>query len=164
MLRYMQQRVLNGGGERGFCGLRIVKDGKLLHLAVMPERGLLHWYRDPLPINCVADWVCEGSQHSGYHNLTAFYANCTAICLFCHNWHFREVSPTRDKLTSAKELAGATDTRTFCVCYFGGDPSSQMAHALASSKLLAAQGVRICWESNGMMHPKLMRNALRYAF
>jgi pyruvate formate lyase activating enzyme len=131
-----------GKGERGFCGLRIVKDGKLLHLAGMPERGLLHWYRDPLSTNCVADWVCEGSQHSGYHNLVAFYASCTA----------------------GKELAGATDTRTFCVCYFWGDPSSQMAHALAASKLLAAQGVRICWESNGMMHPKLMRNALRYAF
>lgn len=155
---------LIGEGERGFCGLRMVRDGKLVHLAGTPGRGLLHWYRDPLPTNCVADWVCEGSQHPGCHNLAVFYASCTANCLYCQNWHFRETSPTRDKLTSAQELADAANPRTFCVCYFGGDPSSQMAHALASSKLLVERGVRICWETNGMMHPKLLDAALRYAF
>jgi pyruvate formate lyase activating enzyme len=143
--------------------LRIVRDGKLVHLAGTPDRGLLHWYRDPLPTNCVADWVCEGGRHPGCHNLAVFYASCTANCLFCQNWHFREVSPARDKFTSAQELAEAANARTFCVCYFGGDPSSQMAHALAASKALAEQGVRICWETNGMMHPKLMQAALRYA-
>lgn len=45
---------------RGFCGLRTTRNGKLVHLSGTPARGLLHWYRDPLP-NCVADWVCEGS-------------------------------------------------------------------------------------------------------
>ena len=60
--------------ERGYCGLRTVRSGKLVHLAGTPERGLLYWYRDPLPTNCVADWVCEGGQHRGCHNLAVFYA------------------------------------------------------------------------------------------
>jgi pyruvate formate lyase activating enzyme len=150
-----------GEEERGFCGLRTVHQGKLIHLAGTPQRGLLHWYRDPLPTNCVADWICEGSQHPGYHNLAVFYASCTANCLFCQNWHFRRVSPTRSNTISAPELACAATPRTFCACFFGGDPASQMPHALAAAKLLARRGVRVCWETNGMMHPKLMDAAVQ---
>ena len=51
-----------GEGDRGFCGLRENKDGRIYHIAGTPKRGLLHWYRDPLPTNCVADWVCKGSS------------------------------------------------------------------------------------------------------
>ena len=42
-------------GEQGYCGLREVEDGHLHHLAGTPSRGILHWYYDPLPTNCVAD-------------------------------------------------------------------------------------------------------------
>ena len=150
-----------GEGERGFCGLRTVHKGKLVHLAGTPQRGLLHWYRDPLPTNCVADWVCEGNQHPGSHNLAVFYASCTANCLFCQNWHFREISPTQSKTISASELASEANPRTFCVCFFGGDPASQMPNALAAARLLAQRGVRVCWETNGMMHPKLLDAAVQ---
>jgi pyruvate formate lyase activating enzyme len=143
--------------------LRSAQDGKIKHLAGTADTGLLHWYRDPLPTNCVADWVCEGSKHPGYHNLAVFYASCTADCLFCQNWHFREVDPIDSDKLSAQELASVGNPRTFCVCYFGGDPSSQMPHALAASKLLAERGVRVCWETNGMMHPKLLKRALQYS-
>jgi pyruvate formate lyase activating enzyme len=142
--------------------LRTVRTGKLVHLAGTPERGLLHWYRDPLPTNCVADWVCEGSRHPGFHNLAVFYASCTANCLFCQNWHFRQESPAKSQTLSAGELAAAANSRTFCVCYFGGDPSSQMPHALAASRHLAQRGVRICWETNGMMQPRLLDAAVQY--
>jgi pyruvate formate lyase activating enzyme len=123
----------------------------------------LHWYRDPLPTNCVADWVCEGSKHRGDHNLAVFYASCTANCLFCQNWHFRQVSPTKNETISASELASVANARTICVCYFGGDPASQMPHALAVSKTLARRGVRVCWETNGTMHPKLLDAAVQYS-
>lgn len=152
-----------GENQRGFCGLRTVRKGKLVHLAGTPARGLLHWYRDPLPTNCVADWVCEGRKHPGFHNLAVFYGSCTANCLFCQNWHYREMSPVSSRLLSAEELASVGNARTFCVCYFGGDPASQMPHALATSKHLARKGVRICWETNGTMHPKLMNAALHYS-
>ncbi len=154
------QDCLIGEGERGYCGLRTVRDGKLRHLAGTPARGLLRWYRDPLPTNCVADWVCSGSRQRGKHNLAVFYASCTVDCLFCQNWHFRETDPVHaDKLT-ATELADAANPRTYCVCYFGGDPASQMAHALAASRLLAERGVVVCWETNGTAHPRLMARAL----
>jgi pyruvate formate lyase activating enzyme len=150
-------------GEKGYCGLREVHNGKLVHLAGTHTQGLLQWYRDPLPTNCVADWVCEGRHHLGYHNLAVFYGSCTANCLFCQNWHFREITTSPFETISAEQLAKVANSRTFCVCYFGGDPSSQMPHALATSKLLAQKGVRICWETNGMMNPKFLDVAVRYS-
>lgn len=151
---------LIGEGKRGYCGLRTVRAGRLIHLAGTARRGLLHWYRDPLPTNCVADWVCPGHTAYGYHNLAVFYTSCTFNCLFCQNWHFRQVSPMQGGGLSAQALADAANSRTFCVCYFGGDPASQMPHALAASRLLAARGVRICWETNGSMHPRLLDQAV----
>jgi pyruvate formate lyase activating enzyme len=147
-------------GERGYCGLRTVREGRLTHLAGIARRGILQWYRDPLPTNCVADWVCCGSQQLGYHNLAVFYASCTLNCLFCQNWHFREVSVISSAGISAEQLADAADPSTFCVCFFGGDPASQMPHALATAQRLAAKGVTICWETAGTSHPKLLDRAV----
>jgi len=61
-----------GEGEIGYCGLRIARNGRLVHLAGTPRRGLLQWYRDPLPTNCVAMPFCAGQNRSGYHNLAVF--------------------------------------------------------------------------------------------
>ncbi len=169
------QGCIIGPGERGFCGLRVnpsppgdyLRSGKeartkrLRHLAGTPARGVLHWYRDPLPTNCVADWVCAGHQRYGYHNLAVFYASCSLNCLFCQNWHFREVDPAASDGISARELADNANSRTYCVCYFGGDPASQMPHALASAHYLAEGGVTVCWETAGTQHPKLMDRAVQ---
>jgi pyruvate formate lyase activating enzyme len=143
-----------GPDDRGFCGLRTGVTGRsgqhrLRHLAGIPARGLLQWYRDPLPTNCVAAWVCGGSHRRGKHNLAVFYCSCTVSCLFCQNWHFREIRPQRSTFTSAAELAGCANDDTYCVCYFGGDPASQMPHALRTSHRLAERGIAICWETAG---------------
>ena len=152
---------LIGEGERGYCGLRTVQGGKLRHLAGTPQRGLLHWYRDPLPTNCVADWVCAGSVQRGKHNLAVFYQSCTLDCLFCQNWHYREVDARRaGGGMSARALADVANAATFCVCYFGGDPASQMPHALASAHMLATRGVVVCWETAGTSHPRLLERAV----
>jgi pyruvate formate lyase activating enzyme len=156
-----------GPGERGYCGLRTYqavsgkRGGRLRHLAGLPARGVLHWYRDRLPTNCVADWVCAGSSRYGYHNLAVFYASCTLNCLYCQNWRFRETDPATGEGWTAQELADCANERTYCVCYFGGDPSSQMPHALASARLLAARGGAVCWETAGLQHPKLMDRAVQ---
>lgn len=174
------QGCVIGPGERGYCGLRVNqvpaghqsevqpaallprgRRGRLHHLAGTPGRGVLHWYRDPLPTNCVADWVCAGHRRYGYHNLAVFYASCSLNCLYCQNWHFRGVDPVASDGMSARELAGCANARTFCVCYFGGDPASQMPHALASARYLAERGVVVCWETAGTQHPKLIDQALR---
>ena len=157
-----------GAGERGYCGLRVNQDGHLKHLAGTPARGVLHWYRDPLPTNCVADWVCAAHRQSSelrhsrrYHNLAVFYSSCCFNCIYCQNWHFRGVDPATSEGLSAHELAACANDRSFCVCYFGGDPASQMPHALASGRYLAERGVVVCWETAGSQHPKLMNQAIQ---
>jgi pyruvate formate lyase activating enzyme len=152
-----------GEDERGFCGLRTVRNGRLVHLAGTPARGLLHWCGDPLTTICVTDWVCGGKKHPDCHNLAVFYESCTANCLFCQNWHFREALSLESGAISACELSAVANSHTFCICFFGGDPASQMPHAIATSKLLVQRGVRICWETNGMMHPKLLGVAVEYS-
>jgi pyruvate formate lyase activating enzyme len=152
-------------GEYGYCGMRSVFDGRLVHHAGAPKRGLLHWYRDPLPTNCVADWVCQGHNQYGYHNLAVFYGSCTLDCLFCQNWHYRLTQPDADRTDTihamtAEELADCADPRTYCVCFFGGDPASQMPHALATASALAKRGVTVCWETAGTMHPRFLKRAM----
>ena len=149
-----------GENQHGFCGLRTVRDGHLVHIAGTAAKGLLEWYRDPLPTNCVADWVCAGSRQIGRHNLAVFYQSCTLDCLFCQNWHFREVSPEHSRAISASELADAANAHTFCVCFFGGDPASQMPHALAAGRRLAEAGIIVCWETAGTPNPKLLDHAV----
>ena len=167
-----------GEGELGYCGLRTVREGRLVHLAGTAERGLLHWYRDPLPTNCVAMWVCAGRGRYGMHNLAVFYGSCVLDCLFCQNWHYRDLLPDEDEVAytqkrdgaiapslqrrgmSARALAAQANARTFCVCFFGGDPASQMPHALAAAHLLAARGVAVCWETAGTANPRLMDKAV----
>jgi pyruvate formate lyase activating enzyme len=148
-----------GDGERGFCGLRTNRDGKLRHLAGTRRKGILHWYHDPLPTNCVAAWVCDGRDKYGYNNLAVFYGACTFNCLFCQNWHYREMTPEKGGMT-AQELADKANRRSYCVCYFGGDPASHTPHALAASEILAGRGLRVCWETNGSMHPRLLDRAV----
>ena len=153
-----------GEGELGLCGVRTAQDGRLVHLAGAPAGALVSWYDDSLPTNCVADWVCQGSRVAsgqrgrGKVNLAVFYEACTFNCVSCQNWHFRLNRPPGK--VSAGELAAQAHHRTFCVCYFGGDPTPQMPHALAASRILAEQGVTICWETNGSMDSGLLDQAI----
>jgi pyruvate formate lyase activating enzyme len=64
---------------------------------------------------------------------------------------------------TSEELAGCATSRTFCICFFGGDPASQMPHSLAVAAVLAQKGVTICWETAGTMHPRLLKRAVAYS-
>lgn len=153
---------LLGDGEKGVCGARIGKDGDVVPIA--GDEAIVDWYKDPLPTNCVADWVCPGCSGSGYprfalspmaeigyYNLAVFFGACTFNCLFCQNWHYRTLRRKR----SVEELVNDLTHKVTCICYFGGDPTPQLEFALKASKeaLKRREGriLRICWETNGSM-------------
>jgi len=157
-------------GERGYCGVRKNVGGQIK--GGIPLEGVVSWYHDPLPTNCVADWVCPGGMGTGYPswsyrsgpelgyaNLAVFYEACTFNCLFCQNWHYRQRC-TLDQTRTAAELAKAVTAQTSCICFFGGDPTPQIQHALSAARLARKQNdshiLRICWETNGSMAPKLL--------
>ncbi len=161
-------------GGRGYCGVRRNEKGYIV--GGTAEGAAVSWYFDPLPTNCVADWVCargsgagypqwayrRGPEH-GYVNLAVFYQACTFDCLFCQNWHYRERSLT-DRMHTAEELAESVNAGTSCICFFGGDPTPQLPHALAAAKLARKQNnkriLRICWETNGSLSPSMLEEMM----
>jgi pyruvate formate lyase activating enzyme len=161
-------------GEAGLCGVRRSEGGRIVGVG---KRAGVQWYYDPLPTNCVGMPFCAGSGGVGYpeysvsegeewgcQNLAVFYQACGFDCLFCQNWHFRD-GLTRPTLRTAEQLAAAVDRRTTCICYFGGDPTPQIEHALAAARLARDRAggriLRICWETNGSMNLGRAREAMR---
>jgi pyruvate formate lyase activating enzyme len=145
-------------------------------LAGTPGEAVVDWYHDPLPTNCCADWVCPGGSdcghpryshargsERGYKNLAVFYYGCTFDCLFCQNWQWRRGLAAEHR-SSAADLARAVDSTTSCICFFGGDPTPQLPHAIHASRLAVRRArregriLRICWETNGAMNPRLLRS------
>jgi len=166
--RICANECLIGPKEVGYCGLRRAEGTRLV--GGEPQRAKVDWYHDPLPTNCVAAWVCPGGTGAGYprfayrngpeygyYNLAVFYGACSFDCLFCQNWHFRQGLGGHH---SPEELVAAVTPRTACICYFGGDPTPQLPHALAASRLALRRHpdriLRICWETNGSMQPALL--------
>ncbi|MBI5966856.1 MAG: radical SAM protein, partial [Deltaproteobacteria bacterium] len=164
-------------GGLGYCGLRKNVGGRLT--GVSPKEGKLSWYHDPLPTNCVADWVCPGGTGAGYpeyacssgpeyghKNLAVFFQACSFNCLFCQNWHFRNET-LRPKTTSISSLVSDVDGRTSCICYFGGDPAPQLPFSLEASRKALEENkgriLRICWETNGSMHKNLLDEMIKLA-
>lgn len=164
-------------GEAGYCGLRKNEGGRFRDVSA--DRGKLSWYVDPLPTNCVGDWVCPGGTGAGYpryacrrgpevglRNLAVFSHACSFHCLYCQNWSFMGQT-RRPHVRTAGELAAAVDERIACICYFGGDPAPQLPFSLRASRLALerAKGriLRLCWETGGAMHPGLLDAMLEMA-
>jgi len=167
-----------GVGEKGFCGLVANVNGRLVRLGGTPEKGILEWYYDSLPTNCVAWWFCPGctgtgypkyaykdGPETGYSNLAVFYGACSFDCLFCQNWHYRYQSQKLSPSMTAENLASKADDRVSCICYFGGDPSVQMPHAIKTSQIALEKAgednriLRICWETNGNLRREFAQKA-----
>lgn len=164
-----------GKMQVGYCGLRTNVDGNLKFLGGKPANGILEWYYDSLPTNCVADGFCAGGSSAGYpkysysknieygyKNLAVFYGACTFNCLFCQNWRYRYLAVNLNKKVSSNELANKVDEKTSCICYFGGDPAPQLPHAIKTSKIALENSeriLRICFESNGSMNKNLLKKS-----
>jgi len=172
-----------GVGEKGFCGLVFNIDSELVRMGGTINKGVLQWYYDPLPTNCVSWWFCPGctgagypkyaynkSAETGYANLAVFYGSCSLDCLFCQNWQYRNLSAELGPVMSAESLAAKADSHVSCICYFGGDPSVQSPHALETSELALKRAedekriLRICWETNGYWKKEPLQKAVQLSF
>jgi pyruvate formate lyase activating enzyme len=155
-------------GGLGYCGLVRNIGGRLGRPGGDVNVGVLTYYFDPIPTNCVADWVCPAATgrgypkyarsplgEEGYYNLAVFYGACSLDCLYCQNWQYREY-PSSPRLVSVAELEKAMGRRVTCVCFFGGDPAPQTVHALLVARRAAEKGIRVCWETSGQLAPHLL--------
>jgi len=171
-----------GAGNCGFCGLVWNVGGRLVRFGGTAEKGVLEWYYDSLPTNCVSWWFCPGctgrgypkyahkpEPEYGYSNLAVFYGACSYDCLYCQNWYYRNLAVKHKPVMSAEALASKVDKHVSCICYFGGDPSPQMPHSLEVSRITVEKAkaekriLRVCWETNGYMNTRLAEKAVEYA-
>lgn len=167
----------------GYCGLVKNEKDKLVRLAGTPRKGLLDWYYDPNPTNCVAEFVCPAGTGCGYPNfankpgpeygyvnLAVFYGACNFDCLFCQNFQYRRMPQKLTPMISAEELASKVDKRVSCICSFGGDPTPQMPHAIKTAQIALNKAdedgriLRICFETNGGMNWPLLKKAAELSF
>ena len=167
-------------GSTGFCGFWRNDDGILRPVTGSPDVGLVMWYYDPHPTNCVAGPVCPANTSRGYpkytrfrgvevgyYNLAVFYFACNLDCLFCQNWEHKAAladdrARRRYHRTVGELVREALNDRVTCVCYFGGDPGPQAPHAIAASRRILSEAARdsikrICWETNGLEDPAIMK-------
>ncbi len=175
-----------GEGEIGYCGLWVRRGGRLEPLPG-PGRMLLYTYLDPHPTNCVAEPVCPGATGRGYpvytftpgvergfYNLAVFAAGCPLDCAFCQNIEHKTMIAHgrfegRHVYTVDRLVEEMLHSRVTCVCFFGGDPTPQMPMLIAAARKALQRAreegrelpLRICWETNGLAAPPLMREATR---
>jgi len=164
-----------GEGQKSYCGLR--NGGKSSLRNDGRSRAQVTFYHDPLPTNCVADWVCPGGTGAGYphfsndsgpevgyYNLAIFFEACNFNCLYCQNWSFRkkQLSPRWSKVEAIQK---AVRPDTSCICFFGGDPGPQLPFALrvveSARKKNPEKILRICWETNGGVNPAWLKKMTR---
>ncbi len=146
--------------EIGFCHNRAAAKTEVVRR--YGEAVPVSWYFDPLPTNCVADWVCPVTKTqeldlgpARLKNLAVFYGSCNSDCLFCQNSSYQNMMKSGTPLMTPEELANAADENTACVCYFGGDPACNPMHSLDTSELLYTKWqTRICYETNGNISGK----------
>jgi pyruvate formate lyase activating enzyme len=122
----------------------------------------------------VADWVCPGGTGAGFphfsndagpevgfYNLAVFFEACNFNCLYCQNWCFKKNQLFSPRWTSLKDLDDAVTPTTSCICFFGGDPGPQLPFAVRMCEAARNNNpekiLRICWETNGAMHPSWLK-------
>lgn len=163
-----------GEGEKGYCGLRFNRLGRLVQLADS-NTALLHYYLDNHVTNCCSSWFCPAgtgagfpkyavkpSAEIGYYNLALFFYGCSFNCLFCQNWTHKYLENA--ERTSVDELIQVTlkNSRITCWCWFGGSPEPQLPFAITASKKIIEEKpsnriIRICFEWNGSGNPSLVK-------
>jgi pyruvate formate lyase activating enzyme len=90
--------------------------------------------------------------------------------LYCQNWHYRNLAAGLEPAMSAESLAAEADSHVSCICFFGGDPSVQMPHALKASQIALERArdeeriMRICWETNGYWKKELALKAAELSY
>ncbi len=64
-------------------------------------------------------------------------------------------------------MVADVDRTTACICYFGGDPAPQLPFSLRASRQAIENNseriLRICWETNGSMHERLLDRMIETA-
>jgi len=165
---------------KGYCGSKIRINNSIVPTTMKHDVSIGLYYYDPHPTNCVAYSVCPAVTGRGYpryaltpngergfFNIAVFYGSCNMDCLYCQNWEYRKMTRDKKPLLTTNELIESVNSKTTCVCFFGGDPGPWSTHALYSARKMLEKArelglkiFRICWETNGLWNQQLFKKAI----
>ncbi|MHA1685879.1 MAG: radical SAM protein [Candidatus Heimdallarchaeaceae archaeon] len=160
-----------------YCGLRYARNSETYAL-VSTNNAKLEHYLDPLPCNCCAAWFCPAGtgdgfpQYSyragpeyGFYNLSVFFYGCSFDCLYCQNYHHKNIKLARDVSDTELLQTFKNNSRVSCICFFGGSPEPHFPYALSVGNKIYQYAkkhnriARICFEWNGAGNTNLVRRA-----
>lgn len=136
--------------SKGFCGVRINKEGKLYSLIYEKVSAVA---ADPIEKKPVYHW------YPGSLALSLGSIGCNMRCRHCQNWHISQkhlkekpVSLQTLPAAEAVELAGKYNCKGICWTY--NEPGVWIEYTLESMKLAKEKGLYTAYVTNGYISEK----------
>ncbi|MBN2452768.1 MAG: AmmeMemoRadiSam system radical SAM enzyme [Candidatus Omnitrophica bacterium] len=150
------RRCVLDNGQRGFCTVRINKDGTLYTLG----------YGNPVAVH-----VDPIEKKPFFHVLpgtTAFslaVAGCNMRCLFCQNWQISQSRPDEVPvydLPPEKVVDEAIESGSPFIVYTYTEPTVFYEYMLDIAKIARAKGLKNAMHTCGYINPEPLKELLKY--
>lgn len=143
-------------GDRGFCGARENRGGKLYSLVYGRPCAL---QTDPIEL--------EPMYHllPGHRNLALATAGCNFRCRFCHNWHISQRGPdeTKNYGFSPEEIVKmAVERGCESISSTMNEPTVFYEYMRDIAKLARERGLRTLFHTNGALRPAPLFELLEF--
>lgn len=143
-------------GRRGFCGVRINREGELFTLG----------YNNPVAI-AIDPIEKKPFFHvlPGTPALSIAVAGCNMRCLFCQNWHISQKRPDEVisyNATPQDIVDFAEKYRLPSIVFTYTEPTVFYEYMLAIAKIARQKGMRTGMHSCGYINPEPLRELLAY--
>ncbi|MEM4267647.1 MAG: AmmeMemoRadiSam system radical SAM enzyme [Candidatus Woesearchaeota archaeon] len=142
-------------GQRGFCGVRENRGGKLFSLA----------YEQPAAVN-----IDPIEKKPLYHFLPGTKSfsigtvGCNLNCRFCQNWDISRAMPEKApymQLTPKQAVEMAIKSGCKSISYTYNEPTIFLEYVLDIAKLAKKNGLKNVLVSNGYINPEPLADALK---
>jgi len=143
-------------GERGFCGVRINKDGALYTFS----------YGNPIAIH--VDPIEKKPFFHVYPGSSAFslaVAGCNMRCLFCQNWEISQARPDESMnydLAPQAVAPAARENGCDFVVFTYTEPTTFFEYMRDCAREAKASGLKVGMHSCGYVNPAPLKELLQY--
>ncbi len=145
-----------GLNDRGFCRVRVNKEGKL-HTLVYGNPCAVHV--DPIEKKPLFHFLPRTSTYS------IATAGCNFRCLNCQNWEISQSKPeeTRNiELFPAQVVESAKGNNCRSIAYTYSEPSVFFEYVLDTAKIAREEGIKNISITNGYLNEKPLRELCKY--
>lgn len=145
-------------GERGKCGVRENRQGKLYALNY---EKIIATHIDPIEKKPLFHFLPQSSSYS------IATVGCNLACLFCQNWDISQDPKPKnpilgEKITPQQIVNETLKSKCQSIAYTYTEPTIFLELALDTMKIAKKKGLRNIWVSNGFMSPQTLELVTPY--